>query len=489
MTDTTSATATATSAIDDAALADAFGTADAPVWTCPAGSYRGIRQGAVDRARSIRYATAERYQLPVLAGDLPGGDVVDASERTPACPQVGASHISQVMTPHRSNLPQEEDCHRLSITIPANTPADAKLPVVVWIHGGAFITGGGDVNTNDPVRAVEEQNVIMVTPTFRLGMFGFLGSMDEESNGGKPSIPWNLGLYDIIVALHWVKRNIEGFGGDSDNITLGGQSAGADAVLGVLTAEGADLAQEVGGARGLFHRAIVQSAPIGYKIRRHQYFPAMVESVGPPPADAPLGEMVSATHTATQAAMKINPRMGGPFGLNYNQAPLPGEGGIDEALKSAASRIDLLMGRLTRETAMYMQDIKSWTTLREVPAIGRNASESFVKKHTADWYSSVKDATDLWASGGGRGYRYLMEWGAPENPYFSAHTSDVPLLLGTKETWKGSTLLDGLEWNEIDATGRRFRTVWGDFVRTGKITDPGRVKYFMSITEFGQEQA
>jgi carboxylesterase type B len=90
---------------------------------------------------------------------------------------------------------------------------------MVWIHGGSYVFGAGDAAIFDPRALVEEQGVIVVSVTYRLGLFGFLGG-----SAGRAA---NLGLLDIIEALRWVKRNIQAFGGAPDCVTLFGQSAGA----------------------------------------------------------------------------------------------------------------------------------------------------------------------------------------------------------------------------------------------------------------------
>jgi para-nitrobenzyl esterase len=90
-----------------------------------------------------------------------------------------------------------------------------KLPVVVWIHGGSYEIGCGDLPTSDPSVWVKEQNLIVVSITYRLGLFGFLGGNEER--------PANLGLFDIMESLKWIQKNIHSFGGNPENITLFGQ--------------------------------------------------------------------------------------------------------------------------------------------------------------------------------------------------------------------------------------------------------------------------
>ncbi|RAF56753.1 carboxylesterase, partial [Burkholderia multivorans] len=105
-------------------------------------------------------------------------------------------------------------------------------PVLVWVHGGAYVTGAGDAEIYDPHTLVDEQHIIVVSVTYRLGVLGYLGQGRPEHS--------NLGLLDQISALRWVQRNIAAFGGAPDNVTLAGQSAGADACAHLMIAEATD---------------------------------------------------------------------------------------------------------------------------------------------------------------------------------------------------------------------------------------------------------
>ena len=107
-------------------------------------------------------------------------------------------------------------------TCPEKLAEGEKLPVIVWIHGGSYEVGCGTLPTTDAGTWVKEQNIIVVSVSYRLGLFGFLGNTETR--------PPNLGLLDIIEALKWIKKNIESFGGNSNNITLFGQSSGGDGV-------------------------------------------------------------------------------------------------------------------------------------------------------------------------------------------------------------------------------------------------------------------
>lgn len=150
---------------------------------------------------------------------------------------------------YQSGEPQKsEDCLYLNVWTPAAGKSDAKLPVMLWIHGGAFMNGYG-YETEFDGEAVAKKGVILVTINYRLGMCGFLSHpLLTAENGGHGS--GNYGLFDQLAALRWVKENIRAFGGDAGNITLFGQSAGAGSVQVLISSPL---------TKGLIQRAIIQS--------------------------------------------------------------------------------------------------------------------------------------------------------------------------------------------------------------------------------------
>jgi para-nitrobenzyl esterase len=158
-----------------------------------------------------------------------------------ACPQAPSKDIVLA--------DMSEDCLTLNVWSPARRPG-GRLPVMVWLHGGAFETGGARMPIYDG-SSLASKGVVMVTVNYRLGFFGFFGhpQLTEEARAeGVPAA--NYGLLDQIAALQWVRRNVEAFGGDPTNVTLFGESAGGVSVLALMTAPA---------ARGLFHKAIIQS--------------------------------------------------------------------------------------------------------------------------------------------------------------------------------------------------------------------------------------
>jgi para-nitrobenzyl esterase len=143
--------------------------------------------------------------------------------------------------------PLSEDCLYLNIWTPANT-IDEKLPVMVWIHGGAFTGGSGTVPLYNGEQ-MARKGVVFITINYRLGIFGFLAHPDLSAESSMKT-SGNYGILDQIAALKWVKQNIAAFGGNPDNVTIAGQSAGSFSVNMLVVSPL---------AKGLFHRAIAQS--------------------------------------------------------------------------------------------------------------------------------------------------------------------------------------------------------------------------------------
>ena len=144
-----------------------------------------------------------------------------------------------------------EDCLYADIYRPAGTKSDAKLPVAVYLHGGANITGSA--SAQDPSRLAAESGVIVVAVQYRLGALGFLSLPEFGEASG------NFAITDIEEALRWVKKTIAGYGGDPDRVTLMGESSGGTDVCRMLVDPK---------AKGLFHQAVIQSDTCAFDSER-----------------------------------------------------------------------------------------------------------------------------------------------------------------------------------------------------------------------------
>lgn len=211
----------------------------------PAGDLSGVKADGIRAFKGVPYAVSPvgqgRWRAPVAAPRWNG--VRDARDFGPACIQP----TPRVQTIYSSDLGRtSEDCLTLNIW----TPTDAhKAPVIVWIHGGALVTGSSRETLYDGARLASE-GVVVVSINYRLGVLGYLAhpALSAESPQG---LSGNYGLMDQIEALRWVQRNIAAFGGDPQNVTIAGESAGGLSVVYLMASPP---------ARGLFAKAIAQSA-------------------------------------------------------------------------------------------------------------------------------------------------------------------------------------------------------------------------------------
>ncbi|USQ86827.1 carboxylesterase family protein [Streptomyces phaeoluteigriseus] len=229
-------TPTATSA------ADRTGSRTAPVVSTGSGLVRGVTADRADRFLGLPYAAPPvrdlRFAPPATPASWKG--VRAADEQSPACLQFQPSGV-------REEQAVSEDCLYLDVYRPSGTRPGARLPVLVWFHGGANTQGTGVIYGGGSLAATTD--VIVVTVNYRLGALGFLAhpALSEETPGGSG----NYARMDQVASLQWVQDNIARFGGDTGNVTIAGQSAGGGAVCDLMA---------MPSARGLFDKAAVQSS-------------------------------------------------------------------------------------------------------------------------------------------------------------------------------------------------------------------------------------
>ncbi|MDR7156283.1 para-nitrobenzyl esterase [Sphingobium xenophagum] len=207
------------------------------------GLVRGSSAQGARRWLGIPYAQAARFTAPVAAPTW--ADVRDATVPGPQCPQMygNAAKRARIAQPDFS-----EDCLTVNIYAPDDLGEDERLPVYVWIHGGAFVAGSG--NSYDGSQLARDGRIIVVTINYRVGVLGFVNLGAALNSADMPS---NLGVRDQISALTWVQNNIAAFGGNPDRVTIGGQSAGSMSV---------SLLLHIPAARPLFQQAIMQSGAV-----------------------------------------------------------------------------------------------------------------------------------------------------------------------------------------------------------------------------------
>ncbi|WP_326734176.1 carboxylesterase/lipase family protein [Streptomyces sp. NBC_01022] len=296
--------------------------------TCQ-GKVRGRVREGISTFLGIPYAAApfgaHRFRAPAPVEPWEG--LRDALEYGPTAPQRPYRPPLDELIPD-VDIPGEE-CLNLNIWAP--DAGGGQLPVMVWIHGGSLRNGSGSVPLYDG-RAFARDGVVLVTVNYRLGVEGF---------GVFPDAPDNRGLLDQIAALTWVRENIEAFGGDPDNVTVCGESAGAISIAALMTSPR---------AAGLFHRAILQSGPPQTvpRSRGAKTVQAMAKTLRVPATAEAFAKVDRAMLLDVQNEIigKADPISGGPgFHLVVDDDVVPAEPSLPT--------VDLLMGTNREEYRLW----------------------------------------------------------------------------------------------------------------------------------------
>ncbi|ORY81944.1 carboxylesterase type B [Protomyces lactucae-debilis] len=389
-------------------------------WTCKAGIINGTRDAQGAYARGIRYGHASRYQKPVAEPARSSDSPIDATRRGSACLQPPTAFDEIMGGSSIKGLDQSEDCLVLSIFTGPEVKPDNNLPVMVWIHGGANVSGSGEAE-----------------------------------------------LYHAHdLAAHnrmWVALGARqpAFGGDPSNVTIFGQSAGGDSVAHLIVSQGAE---------GLFHRAIIQSAPLGLYAQRSAMYKAMQENAKNLADNASTADLFA----AQQRALEIGKKHGNlgymPFGVTYGEEPLPAEADLAAAYTARAKAVDILIGHTTREPAMFALAMPVFRIAMSIPILGRAAAAVLTRQLTASIYGTAASA--LYArhkEAGGQATFYRFTMSTPDVFTSATHVLDVPLIFSNRNAWEGSRLLKGVAWEEVENKGRQMKKLWADFARVGSL--------------------
>ena len=312
------------------------------------GQVQGVERAGVVAFKGIPYAAPpfgpRRMRPPEPAQSWDG--VRDASSYGPTAPH------GPYPAPYDALLPEPiipgEDCLNLNVWTP--DPGAAGLPVLVWIHGGAFANGSGAVPTYDG-SAFARDGVVTVTINYRVGSDGFLYTGDGEAN---------VGMLDQVAALEWVRENIASFGGDPGRVTIAGESAGAYSVATLLA---------MPLAAGLFHRAISQSGAGHFvltpetatKVAGYLAERLGVDATREAIAAVPVEALLSAqTQLSTEAWQMPDPAKWGEIALNRMIFEPVVDGDVlagrpvDLVTAGASAQIPVLAGSNAEEMRLFM---------------------------------------------------------------------------------------------------------------------------------------
>ncbi len=222
------------------------GAQPAPVVQTEFGPVAGVHRAGVDVFFGIPFAAPPVGGLRLAPPAAPAAWTAALQATIPpsSCPQTASADPAGLAS-------NTEDCLYLNVWAPQS--AAAARPVIVWLHGGGFVEGYGAARQYDATRLAEQAHAVVVSANYRVGALGFLAAAALDAADAR-HVSGNYGLLDAQAALGWVNRNIAAFGGDPHRITVMGESAGANLVLGLLASPASE---------GLFQRAIVQSSTDG----------------------------------------------------------------------------------------------------------------------------------------------------------------------------------------------------------------------------------
>ncbi len=506
--------------------------------TCDNGVMLGQTADGVTSFKGVPYAKQPVGDLRWKAPEAP-----DPSEEEIECYEFGHTALQyEWPTEPASSSEKGEDCLTLNIWMPEGAAeAEEPLPVMVFFHGGAYAWGG----TTDPMYDGQNfvkahQDVILITANYRLGLMSWADF--SKVPGGEEYTDVNLGIRDHIAALQWVQKNIGGFGGDADNVTIFGESAGAFSTT-ALTISPA--------AKGLFKRAIAESGIINVRDREdaQEFADYIVEAAGAKNMDDLLA--ISAEEWVELDATEwIGDES---CGVVEDGEIIPMQEDVDAAIADAAeSGIVLMLGTNNDEWNYFQEDMEGETeeekfgawvesmdevyngVYEECDAAGQAALEEFIQyeesivpeEYAADdavkaalaksafmtetWRYQHIDFADKYAKAGGDVYMYL--WKVPstrDNMYKSAvHAIELAYVFNNleddiyagevdeataakaQEAWinfakSSDPSIEGVEWQKYDATDRYTMVIDKD--KWECVADPSKTAREYMTKVYGDE--
>jgi para-nitrobenzyl esterase len=459
------------------------------------GELQGTAEGDIFVFRGIPFAAPPvgdlRFRAPRPA--VPWKGVRDATRFASRAIQIPNEALETLLGRPPDQPPIDEDCLYLNVWTPGLD--DKRRPVMVWIHGGGFTTGAGSDLIYDGT-ALASRDVVLVTINYRLGPLGFLcvpGFADAEGETCT-----NFGMLDQIAALKWVQAEIAAFGGDPDNVTIFGESAGAMSV-GVLLASPL--------AAGLFHKAILQSGAAHQVMTEEIAATAAADfarDLGMAEADAaalracPVDDLIAA-----QAKLEADSRRasGRGVGLGLRFQPvidghLVSQPAIDHIRGGSAKDIPVLIGTTAEEYKLFgvmmprLREIDLAEAARRMSYLlphrdvdhARSLLDTYRKARAArgeavDPYELLCAATTDWLfrvpadrlaeaqSRRQRVFAYRLDWRSPvgEGMLGACHAMDLPFVFGTQRLtrrWTGGG-------DDVDALAATMGDAWVAFAKEG----------------------
>lgn len=457
------------------------------------GKVAGYIQDGVTIFKGIPYAKANRFEAPVQADSWEG--IRSCRQYGPVSPQGARSGWANDEIAFAFNWNdgvQGEDCLRLNVWTPALD--SRKRPVMVWLHGGGYSAGSGqELPSYDGTSLAFAEDVVVVSINHRLNVLGFL---DLSAYGEKYAKSANAGLLDIVASLKWVRDNITAFGGDPSNVTIFGQSGGGGKVTTLLATPC---------AKGLFHKAIVQSGSM-LRTMESKYSRkigiATVRNLGLDASsidkisEVPYGELLAAGEKAI-AQVKAEADRDGVASFIFGWAPtvdgavLPSQP-FDPQAPAISADIPMIIGTTRHEFSMttYVPALRN-AGREEVIGIlkGRYGEgterflELFAKAYPgskpadmldADFVfrpSAIEQALRKSLQGAAPVYMYMFNWESPvlDGILRSTHCMEIPFVFNNADRHASMTG-GGAQAMELAS---KMSHCWAEFARCGKPSAEG----------------
>lgn len=463
---------------EDTLMARKFCFDDVPVLETTGGKLKGYFYDGAYIFKGVPYAYADRFRQP---REAKWDGIKEAASYGFVCPLMEQDNPSmELMVPHRY-WPQDEHCQNLNIWT-KSLDKGKKMPVVVWLHGGAYAAGSSiEQAAYDGFNLCMDGDVVVVSVNHRLNILGYL---DLSPFGEKYKNSGNAGHADLVAALAWVHNNIALFGGDPDNVTIFGQSGGGMKVMDLL---------QIAEADGLFHKGLIMSGVNGGTLMPsctgdgRAIVTAILQELGIPENEVEKLESVP-YYDLVRAYTKVSPAIaaqgeyigGGPLVNDYYRgAPL------DYGFRGRAFEVPLMMGSVFGEFAFmptpYDKNALTEEQMKESirPVYGAHTEEmielfreAFPGKNPTDLLvidramrQPTKRLARLHAEGGNVG-TYLYDF-TLEFPIFHEkiawHCSDIPFF------FRNTELVEVCQIPEVrERLEAQIFEAFMSFARTGK---------------------
>lgn len=411
------------------------------ITSCKQGQLKGVIENDTLAFYNIPYGKMEKRFHPLVQPDRWDG-IRDATKPGPIFPQV-ANRLASVMGVLKEEANQSEDAFSVNIW---TRQLNEKRPVIIWIHGGGFKTGGGSLPWYNGSSLTKNGDVVTVTLNYRLGPLGHLYLPEQ--------IECNLGLSDLIQAFKWIVNNISHFGGDPNNITLAGQSAGASYVFYLsLQSEITTYIKNI----CLF--SLPNLSPLtkndAQKLSNTFLSISNVKDLNELSIDKVLKYQEEAEKQVTKE-----------LGRNVVFSPVQDGKYIDEHflevfVKNVNGKINVLLGATEEESAAFYHFLSHRPDYKQF--IQEKSYEMFLKM--------IEQLVNRLSETNSNIFYYRFKHRSPNESFLSCHCFELPFLFNNFEMWKDCPMLDGIDEVESTEIAKDFQSKILNFVKYSNPND------------------